>query len=115
MNRETLTEILRIKSALLDRQCHTLAEVNQRRNAAEAEVEALEAAASGAAPAGEDFAEMQAMIRWQAAQRERAIRARAHLQDMADEIKAAETAVKEALGEKRAIERLVKDPTLLAS
>ena len=115
MNHETLTEILRIKSALLDRHCTTLAEVNQRRNAAEAEAEALEAAAGRTAPASEDFAEMHALIRWQAAQRERAVRARTRLQEMAAEIEAAETAVKEALGEKRAIERLVDDPTLLAS
>lgn len=114
MNRETLTEILRIKSALLDRHCHTLTEVNRRRDALETEARKLDAARQ-AAPAGEDFAEMHAMIRWQAAQRKRASLARAALAQMTGEIEAAETAVKEALGEKRAIERLMDDPGLLAS
>jgi hypothetical protein len=114
MTPETLAQILRIKTALLDQKSHALAEVNRRRAITEAGIAALEASVTATPDANDGIGSLHAALRWQAAQHERLKATRNTLPAIDRDILAAEEEVKLALGEKRAIERLVEDPSILA-
>lgn len=108
MSPDVLRSILDLKSAMMERQSHAVAQIRQELSAREQLAATIEQSIGEGTDAAESGASLQVAIRFKAAQAVRLDRVRYSIREAQQHLDAEQEKLRMALAEKRAVERLTE-------